>query len=60
MTIDEAIATQEDLLSDKQTGVPDKLREAMELGIEALKVIKDAKIVGHYGRLYPLLGETKD
>ena len=59
MKIDKAIEILEDDSFGIVLPVPEGEREALKLGIEALKVVKDAKIVGHYGHLYPLPGETK-
>ena len=52
MTIDKAIEIQNELLLEKQVGVPDKLRAAIKLGIEALaELVRLRKVI-------PILKDT--
>ena len=59
MTIDEAIKFLSSDRIGEITTVDGKLSEALKLGIEALKKIKDARCPGNYYHLSDLLGETK-
>ena len=60
MTIDEAITRIEVFLKDVSEGAPEKLDDALRLGIEALKRVREQREVGGYvRRQYPLPGETE-
>lgn len=60
MTIDEAIVGLEDLLVDDPHFDPERRREAVKLGIEALKRIKSQYDPDHQMMRQPLSGETID
>ncbi len=59
MFIDKAIEILEDLVRDQPTFSPDDRRDAVKLGIEALKRLKDIRHFGEFGAVHPLPGETK-
>ena len=59
MTIDEAIRILEDLSGDGPYPGPNELYEAADLGKEALKAIKQDRVLKLPGRLSPLPGETE-
>lgn len=59
MTIDQAIELlRRDIDNPGSADIQD-LNEAEQLGIEALKRVKDAREVGGYGSWYFLKGETE-
>lgn len=60
MKLDEAIVGLEDLLTDDPHFDPERRREAVQLGIKALKRIKGNRLYPQ-PTVYPLLpGETKE
>lgn len=60
MTIDEAIEGLSDLLTDGPYWPPEKRIEAVKLGIEALKRIKEQRIGWSPIDYYLLPGETQE
>lgn len=60
MTIDEAIDELEEHLQEGGSRLVLKKEEAIKLGIEALKRIKEARQEHRKLGLFPLPGETKD
>ena len=60
MTIDEAIKTLEDILTNVEPGDPPEEHDAIKLGIEALKEVKHARSISFGVVNLKLPGETKD
>lgn len=59
MDIDEAIHQLERGTAQNRSTKNQLLREAMKLGIEALKAVKDARANNYYTPIAPLPGETE-
>ena len=60
MTIEKAIEILQDLLREGPQFPPDDRREAVQLGIEALKTVKDMRNHPFPDGVIELPGETKD
>jgi hypothetical protein len=60
MTLGQAINILTDLLGEGPQFSPDKRREAVSLGIEALKAVKDVRANNYYTPISPLPGETAE
>jgi len=59
MKLEKAIEVIENILDSVEPGDPQEEQDALELGIEALKAVKDARVNNYYTPIAPLSGETK-
>lgn len=60
MKLDEAIEIQEQYLRQKETHLSNDLDDAIKLGIEALRQVKESRFDPSTWEPRPLSGETKD
>lgn len=60
MTIEEAKTNLECLAQDETAELEDDEREAIQLGIEALKRVRDKRSMANYTYSYLLPGETEE
>lgn len=60
MKIPKAIEVLTDILTFVQPGDPPEEHEAIKLGIEGLKRLRDIRHFGEFGAVHPLPGETKE
>jgi len=60
MTLDEAMTDLECLAQSEIAGLDDDEREAIGLGIQALKAVKDVRANNYYTPIPPLPSETEE